>query len=321
MSEDKRIAFWDIFKGVLIFLVVFTHFLYNYVELGYSKYLVNVIYFFHMPAFIFISGYFSKKEITFKKIVRYLLIYFIFNTIFVVYTAITTQTFLAITPFFSYWYLLALIAWRIIAKYIPWNKWYIVIPISFIISLLSGYFSDITNILAIEKIFGFLPFFFIGYYLPQDFIISFTKKRKLLVYISGFLIFIISMFSAYLISNTFTIQDYLLMETYNDPTDIFIRMLIYAIALTSSFGLFCMIPNKETRFRLIQKWGRNSLWIYMFHRPITLIFARIYPGPNNFYVIASLVATIIITMIFGSEKINQICNNCVDKLLSVILKK
>ena len=161
MNENKRIAFWDIFKGILIFLVVFTHFLYNYTELGDAKYLVNIIYFFHMPAFVFISGYFSKKEVDFKKALKYILIYTVFNSVFILYTAVTSKSFLLLTPFFSYWYILALVIWRIIAKYLPCNKWYIVIPFSFVIALVSGYFSDITSVLALDKVFGFLPFFFI----------------------------------------------------------------------------------------------------------------------------------------------------------------
>ena len=167
MESSKRIAYWDNFKGVLIFLVVFAHFLYNFPQLHEGRHIVNMIYFFHMPVFVFISGYFSKKEITFSKVLKYLLLYFIFNTIFIVIEIVTNNRILAITPFYSYWYLLALVAWRIIAKYIPCNQWYIMNPTSFIIGLFSGLFADVSNILAIEKILGFLPFFFIGYYLPK----------------------------------------------------------------------------------------------------------------------------------------------------------
>ena len=150
MESFKRIVFWDNFKGILIFLVVFTHFLFNFTQLGYGKYIVDIIYFFHMPAFIFISGYFSKKDISFKKALKFILIYAIFNTVFVAYSVVSAHTFLAFTPFYSYWYLLALVAWRIIAKYIPCNKWYIIIPASFVIALISGFFSDMSNILALE---------------------------------------------------------------------------------------------------------------------------------------------------------------------------
>ncbi len=316
MEQLKRIVYWDNFKGFLIFLVVFTHFLYNFTGLDYGKYIVNVIYFFHMPAFIFISGYFSKKEINFQKACKYLLIYLIFNTVFVLYTLFTSGTLLGLTPFFSYWYLLALVAWRVIARYLPCNTWYIVIPVSFVISLFSGFCSDVSNVLAIEKILGFLPFFFIGYYLPKNFIVSFTQKRKKWVFFAGFIIFVFALLSAVFISYSYDIQNYLLMEPYHHFIDVLIRALVYIIALVASFGLFCMIPNKGGKYNFVQKWGRNSLWIYVFHRPITLVFAKIYPGPDNLYILASFVISLVVCFLFGSDKLNKFLNKYLDKIIN-----
>ena len=321
MESSKRIVFWDNFKGILIFLVVFTHFLFNFTQLGYGKYIVDIIYFFHMPAFIFISGYFSKKDISFKKALKFILIYAIFNTVFVAYSVVSAHTFLAFTPFYSYWYLLALVAWRIIAKYIPCNKWYIIIPASFVIALISGFFSDMSNILALEKILGFLPFFFIGYYLPKNFIISFTEKRKKWVIVAGFFIFLFAVLSAFYISHSFDILDYLLMEPYTTSVDILIRGLVYIIALVASFGLFCMVPKGTGKYNFIEKWGRNSLWIYVFHRPITLVFAKIYPGPDNLYIVASIIASIMICFIFGSDKLSAFFNKYLDKLVDALDKE
>lgn len=59
-SHGKRNYSLDIFKGVLIFLVVFGHFLLPVKEREYTLFnkLFFFIYSFHMPAFIFLSGYF-----------------------------------------------------------------------------------------------------------------------------------------------------------------------------------------------------------------------------------------------------------------------
>lgn len=61
----------DNFKGILIFLVVLGHIV------GVSKEgvenIVNYIYSFHMPAFVFISGYFSKNP-SIKKILNLFLL-------------------------------------------------------------------------------------------------------------------------------------------------------------------------------------------------------------------------------------------------------
>ena len=83
----ERNIFWDNFKGILIFLVVFAHFLYAYRSLSssFASHLVNFIYFFHMPAFVFTTGYFSRSENSNKPkaYLKLLVYYMIFNTILI----------------------------------------------------------------------------------------------------------------------------------------------------------------------------------------------------------------------------------------------
>ena len=58
----KRDLYWDSLKFVLIFLVVYGHTIETYSPDGsINRAIYNLIYVFHMPLFIFISGYFSKK--------------------------------------------------------------------------------------------------------------------------------------------------------------------------------------------------------------------------------------------------------------------
>lgn len=85
----ERIAYWDNMKAILIFLVVLGHFLLSISKkdsmvLGLGYY----IYLFHMPAFVFVSGFFSKRyinklkatgEIEVNKIAGYLCLYVILN--------------------------------------------------------------------------------------------------------------------------------------------------------------------------------------------------------------------------------------------------
>lgn len=63
MTELKRNSYFDTTKFILIFLVVFGHFLES--KMGHSlicNELHAFIYLFHMPLFIFISGYFSHRS-------------------------------------------------------------------------------------------------------------------------------------------------------------------------------------------------------------------------------------------------------------------
>ena len=58
--QNKRSPYWDNIKGFLLLLVVFAHCLYNLREDPLNALVVKSIYYFHMPAFVFVSGYFSK---------------------------------------------------------------------------------------------------------------------------------------------------------------------------------------------------------------------------------------------------------------------
>ena len=54
----QRSLYWDTLKGILIILVVFGH-----CGTALGDKLISSIYIFHMPLFVLISGYFSKKQV------------------------------------------------------------------------------------------------------------------------------------------------------------------------------------------------------------------------------------------------------------------
>ena len=81
MSAQKRNIWLDNVKGFLIVCVVAGHFLESGIDYHSSmcKSLFLFIYSFHMPLFVFVSGYFSKKiykdgQYNFKKILFLILV-------------------------------------------------------------------------------------------------------------------------------------------------------------------------------------------------------------------------------------------------------
>lgn len=88
-SEDsKRIYFFDNLKFLLIILVVIGHFLDNMFNYSYNfKGIYTFIYTFHMPLFIFITGYFSKSfiknnKIKIGKVISYFVLYLMLRSFF-----------------------------------------------------------------------------------------------------------------------------------------------------------------------------------------------------------------------------------------------
>ncbi|EAE0774479.1 acyltransferase, partial [Listeria monocytogenes] len=61
MSQSQRTAYFDNAKFLLMILVVFSHLLQPFI--GDQKFYHDLYYFiftFHMPAFVFLAGYFAK---------------------------------------------------------------------------------------------------------------------------------------------------------------------------------------------------------------------------------------------------------------------
>lgn len=93
-SLKERDYFFDNARAILILLVVFGHMLQPYTSGDkYLSALYLVIYSFHMPTFLFISGYFAKnidKPYYLEKISKRLIVpYMIFFAFFSIYYFLT----------------------------------------------------------------------------------------------------------------------------------------------------------------------------------------------------------------------------------------
>ena len=118
--NKERDYFFDNLKAVLIFLVVLGHFLLPIHGESVLVVVKRLIYVFHMPLFVFVSGYFAKKiykngQYNFKKILYLIKAYIIFViAIQIVYALCGFRDFSEIN-FFSQsgapWYLFAMIVW------------------------------------------------------------------------------------------------------------------------------------------------------------------------------------------------------------------
>lgn len=313
--SKQRVSFWDNLKGILIILVVLGHFLYIYCDTGISKYIVNTIYMFHMPAFVFASGYFAKRDSTRSRlsVCRLAVAYVIFNTVMMLFNIIENGLGCVslLYPYNSMWYILSLIVWRFIAK--PLSKVRKIIPICIIAALLVGYWAEFDNLLSISRTVAFLPFFMAGYKLSTQKATAIINGRKIKEYLMGvFILIVATVASVSIIKDCDIPSDAYLMQGYTAGAEIFYRMIIFAVAAMYIVGLIYVIPNK--RLPLLTACGTNSLAIYLLHRPITFIFSWVFTSENytEMYVVYAAVATIITLFMLGNDKVLL----CLDKLLN-----
>lgn len=324
----KRSLIWDNYKGILIFLVVFSHFLYAHAFSYPSTYInkiVTFVYLFHMPAFIFCSGYFSVSDNakSKKSIVKLVLYYLIFNTLMMIFAYFYSgKQFMFFTPYNSYWYLLSLIFWRLSIKYLDKIKG--IVPISIIIALLMGYNIGFSNVLSIRRTIAFFPFFLIGYKLAKEGVLlklnETINKKKIYKIIIPIVLIIFSAIVYLIISKYRITNAMLLMGAYKAYKHVIHRTFIFVVAIIFMLLILAICPNKYVP--LLTKAGKNSLGIYVLHRFFTLEFIKIFPTTSysNMLILYSFIGTIILTIVLSSEKLNGFINKTVSNISNELVE-
>lgn len=175
--KKERDYLFDNIKLLLIFLVVFAHLAEPYVNGSlWLKRIYLMIYTFHMPLFIFISGYFSKhdEDKKGKLICYYFLPYVILNTLF---SYLQTQELgINITsPNWAFWYFLSLCWWKLLSPYMKELRHPIFV--SLVVACLIGFIPSFQRQLSLSRTVVFFPFFLAGYFCPPSLVTKLRKKH------------------------------------------------------------------------------------------------------------------------------------------------
>lgn len=267
-TDRQREYLFDNYKVLLIILVVIGHFIEpNYEQNPFLYELKWGIVAFHMPAFIFISGYFSKKIPSIKKMISGLIIpYFVYEILYyLLYTFILDkETGLYFTrPKFSLWYLMALFAWRILAPYVQ------KIPGKFALSIVAGLLIGLTNLdnfLSIPRIVFFFPFFLAGLNFDSSRLTRFRNRKG---YIGA--LTILGALAVVLFTDerhhSLTPQIFYGRYSYHDlelgnPEGILIRILCYAVSFLLIYLFMLVLPTEKKSYSYL---GERTMAIYIFH--------------------------------------------------------
>lgn len=256
-----RIAYWDNLKGILIALVVLGH---TGTALG-DKWL-SVIYAFHMPLFVFVSGYFSRKKDSFwDSTKRLIILYLIFNTAYILLDIVLGESLTfrrVLTPSFALWYILSLIIWRMLIQILPdkaLSSPTLVIPMSVLLALAAG-FIPIGTPMSFQRTFVFLPFFISGYFARKADVMNWLSKHNNHYVVVVFVL--LSVLSYFVLPVFYGSSPYLVGH---ELRDLVIRVVQLAVAAVLCISVMLMVPQKKVLFADL---GRESLLIYLLHPPI-----------------------------------------------------
>lgn len=270
-SKTTRYYYIDNIKAVLIALVVFGHLL-ETVSFAGKDYIYNVIYSFHMPAFAFMSGMLYKRKSGARRLGRYILIYVVFQFLYMLFNAYVLDTPTTVqftTPYWILWYLVAMIFWTIAADYLDFTvkSGLAVIAVSVALALVIGYETSFGYYMSLSRTVSFFPFYISGAYISKfrDRFASALKE------ISGAAWKILSLVGVILclcgiwikrkeINCTWLYNSY---SYDNAGYNAGIRLIFFIVAAVFIFFLLSFACNKK--IFLISTIGKNSLPVFLLH--------------------------------------------------------
>ncbi|MFC4609643.1 acyltransferase family protein [Streptomyces maoxianensis] len=188
-KSTRRDAYFDNAKYLAMVLVAVAHAWEPVMEGSRStRALYMLVYTFHMPAFIVVSGYFSRSYTGRPDQLRRLLTgialpYVVFEVVYSLFRRwaqhAPEQPISLLDPFYLTWFLVALFIWRLTTPLWRLIRW--PLPVALALASLAALTPNIGADLNLQRVLQFLPFFVLGLCLkPEHFQLVRRREVRLL---------------------------------------------------------------------------------------------------------------------------------------------
>lgn len=332
--SKKRESFWDWLKGILAFLVVWGHGM-TYMPGDYLNNIVYVIiYSFHMPLFVFVSGYFYAtkceiplKDIAIKQFKRLLVPQFAFCILGIIVWTFSGDLYdflifdengrLSFKNIYHYltsaWFVWCIFFCSVIVNFFVLytrNKIKCVIVFALIMILVAFFYRNslLGPFFFNEQVVRQLPFFILGILYRTHFVViknRINANRKF--FFLGFGIINIAFLSHYKLFNEYYWYSFLWMV---NSTSLFYLLLS---------GLYELLKVRcKIVCRFLVNLGTKSLGIYLIHIFIMMLLKPYFIQISCYGPICTMIAIFLISLLvvffcyFLSEGIHR------SKILSFV---
>lgn len=286
----------DNLKGMMMLLVVYGHLLELIMDHGAAKFLYEWIYTFHMPLFLFLTGYFFGFDI--KKIILQLIYpYIIFQTLYLLFARYILHTDEALqytTPYWLLWYLFAVIIFNFMAYFCQPEalKGEIAFLIGTVmIAIIAGFAGGIERAFSLSRIQVFFPFFLFGRYfhnwqirgkkkeqteqqeLKEQQTEQYTgqqtancRKGKAYTICCSISVLITAGYTVWLLFSYNQFQNKWFYEAgsyQSQGSSPQFRLLQMGIAAAFVLAFYYLVPNRKLFF--FNKIGKNTLQVFLLH--------------------------------------------------------
>lgn len=319
VKPDREYSY-DNIKFVLIFLVVFAHLLEVNGAFNGKDLLYKLIYSFHMPMFIFLSGYFarySRQKIVFSFVYTYILMQILYSAFkYYVLTQEPAEPFSLnfTTPYWLLWYLLALVFFYLLIPFFRQSdrrKQALILTVLFTVSLLFGFDRTIGYYFSLARFFSFLPFFVLGMYMKDRSkeIEEFIKSKSLKAFLLSFLLSAVLIAAVLFLCRNTRIQASMMYgsKAYSEEFGLVEKLQINVVALLW-IAFIVLVFQRFVHFRIpvISCIGKNTFPIFLLHGFAVKMAGKLgllnINGEGNLR--KTLLYTVVLVLLLGNPAVN-----------------
>lgn len=293
----------DNIRFLLIFLVILGHFI-ELFQGTFSLTLYKIIYSFHMPAFLFLTGFFARfhpRKIVLNLICPYILFQILYRA-FDAFIIQEKESFILnfTTPYWILWYLLTIICYYLLLPLIDNKKAHsckFIFGIAIVLSLLSGFDSSIGYSGSLARSLTFWPFFLAGFYMHKTKVT--LPNNRLILPLSG----LTALLCSFYIVNCPAVTRNVLYGSYSYEKAGY-NPLIKFILLVCGFAwivfLLSAMPDKKIPF--VSMFGQNTLSVFLLHGFIVRLSKKhgLFAFSEFENLLLAIVLSLILISLFGN---------------------
>ena len=335
MGEIKQRDYvFDTFRGLCMWCIPISHFTRMAGHFSHDS-VSGVIYItinvFVMQAFMFLSGYFSKKPEKSRQIAFKIFLWPYILSIFFFYGVRTLlwghANLYFDQPPFAMWFMFALFLYKL------FQKNYIKVPhffaITFVLYLVAGYIPFLTEYLSLGRLVSYFSFFFLGYYCNAEHIAKIKCLKKWQSLVLGIVLVGISIYLAYGLTGI-PVEWYLLRRPGAEIgvvwyVDILMRFVLFVLGCAWLVLMFNILPGKDNYLAYV---GRNTMPVYIFHlvvrqwikkHGITMGFFALPQAGSPLYLLLILGLASLCVVVFSSKPVSKFYDFVVDGLYDIFM--
>ncbi|MEV0527782.1 acyltransferase family protein [Streptomyces sp. NPDC050439] len=268
----QRDAFFDNAKYLAIVLVAMAHAWEPLTDGSRAaEALYMTVYTFHMPAFILISGYFSRsfdmRSDRLKRLVTGVAVpYVLFEVAYTFFKRYAdddpTQPISLLDPWYLTWFLVALFVWRLTTPLWKLVRW--PLPLALAIAVLASVSPDIGDDLDLQRVLQFLPFFVLGLFMKPE---HFQLVRRREVRLLSIPIFASALLLAYWAGPRMTSAWFYRRDSAQELgapwwAGVVMTLALFGCSAILTACFFAWVPRRKMWFTVL---GAGTLYGYLLH--------------------------------------------------------